>query len=839
MFAFISWYLIITLLGWLTFPLAYRLFPALTDRGYSLARAAGLLVWGYVFWLLTSLGLTQNNVGGILFGLLLLVGLSFSAFFFPPLRIENFKSEIFGWLKQNLRLVITLEILFLVAFAFLALLRAGNPDLSGTERPMELMFINSILRSPAFPPHDSWLSGYAISYYYFGYVLTAMLAKLTSVPASAAHNLMTSLIFGLAAVGAYGLLYNLLSIRERTLEDGHPSESEPGTANRRSSIGFAFLGPLFLLLVSNLEAFLDVLHQRGFFWPLNPQPSTFNFWTWLDIKDLSDQPVLPYGWLPDRYLWWWRASRVISDTDLLHHAQEIIDEFPFFSFLLGDLHPHVLAIPFNLLAVAVALNIFLGGWRGETNLFGLRLQISKTGFLAAALILGGLAFLNTWDILIASALVVLAYVLFRVREDRWSWARLEDVFALGLPLGFSALLLYLPFYIGFSSQAGGILPNLINPTRGSQFWAMFAPMLIPLFAYLIYLWRAEKRPAKWLLSFGLGIGLLVLFFVFSWAVGWLAFIKDAAFAQQYLASQGTPDLGSFFNAALSRRFSYVGGLLTMAAVLIPSLALLMADSQPKTMAQEQAPASNDLPLTSNRQPMVFVLLLILLGTLLVVAPEFVFLRDQFNYRLNTVFKFYYQTWLLWSLAAAFGAAILLQKLRGMWEWIFRIGFSLLLLISLIYPALSIITKTNNFNPPYGWTLDDFTRIQHEDPDEAAAITWLKSAPLGVIAEAVGGSYTSYARISEYTGQPAVLGWPGHESQWRGGGAEQGSREDDIKTLYAANNWQAALDIIRQYNIRYVYIGGLERSTYPVQENKFQRNLIQVFKQGNVSIYEVP
>ncbi len=297
---------------------------------------------------------------------------------------------------------------------------------------MELMFIDSILRSPSFPPHDSWLSGYAISYYYFGYVLTAMLAKLSSVPGSAAHNLMTSLIFALSAVGAYGILYNLLSLTGRKSDNWRaslrPLPDHP-------ILGLSFLSPLFLLLVSNLEGFLDVLHQRGLFWPSNPQGSGFNFWTWLDIKDLSDPPVQPYGWMPARYLWWWRASRVVSDSDLLHHAQEIIDEFPFFSFLLGDLHPHVLAIPFNLLAVALALNIFLGGWRGETNLFGLRLQISRTGFFAAALTLGGLAFLNTWDILIAAALMVLAYVLFRVREDRWSWARLEDVFALGLPLG--------------------------------------------------------------------------------------------------------------------------------------------------------------------------------------------------------------------------------------------------------------------------------------------------------------------------------------------------------------------------------------------------------------------
>jgi uncharacterized membrane protein len=228
-----------------------------------------------------------------------------------------------------------------------------------------------------------------------------------------------------------------------------------------------------------------------------------------------------------------------------------------------------------------------------------------------------------------------------------------------------------------------------------------------------------------------------------------------------------------------------------------------------------------------------------LGALLVIGPDFIYLRDQFNYRLNTVFKFYYQAWLLWSLAAAFGSAILLKNLRGRWEWVSRFGFSLLLIISLIYPALSVVTKTNNFNPPYGWTLDDFVRIQHDDPDEAAAITWLRSAPDGVVAEAVGGSYSSFARISEYTGLPAVLGWPGHESQWRGGGAEQGTREDDIKTLYATTQWQPALDILRKYNIRYVYIGGLERSTYPVQEEKFQSYLVQVFQQGNVTIYEVP
>ncbi|MCL5612130.1 MAG: DUF2298 domain-containing protein [Chloroflexi bacterium] len=819
--AFISWYLLLTLLGWLTFPLAYRLFPALADRGYSLSRVAGLLIWGYIFWLFTSLGLTQNTVGGILFGLLVLTGLSLSAFFFlPESKIENRKSELLAWLKSNLRYVFSVLVFLLITFAFLAFIRAGNPELNGTERPMELMFINSILRSPTFPPHDSWLSGYAISYYYFGYVLTAMLAKLASVPATIAHNLMTSLIFGLAAIGAYGILYNLLALLDR----------RPQTVDRSSSsvFGLSFLAPLFLLLVSNLAGFLEVLHQKGFFWNSNPS----NFWTWLGIRELSDAPTLPLGWIPNRYLWWWRASRVISDYSLSHNFIEIIDEFPFFSFLLGDLHPHVLAIPFNLLAIAVALNLFLGGWRGEFNLFGFRLQISKSGFFSAALILGGLAFLNTWDILAAGVLIVLAYVLFRVREDGWSWTRLEDAFVLGLPLLFSAILLFLPFYFGFSSQAGGILPNLVNPTRGAQLWVMFGTLFIPIFAYLAYVIWNKKQSANWKLAFLSVIGLTFLLWGISWLAGWLANLHDPVFAQQYLASQGVASIGELFAAASLRRLSTIGGLLTMLALLIPAVAFLMKEER-KTEGEQSSFILH---------PSSFVFLLITLATLLILTPEFVYLRDQFGSRMNTIFKFYYQAWLLFSIAAAFGVAMLLQNLRGVVDWAFRIGLVLLLFIGLTYPVLALANKTNNFNPPFGWTLDDFARVQRENPDEAAAIDWLKSAPDGAIVEAVGpngGSYTGYARISTYTGSSTVLGWRFHESQWGRNGAELATREDDVKMLYTTSNWQTALDIIKQYNVRYIYIGGLERSTYHVQEDKFKQHLTQVYQLGDVTIYEVP
>jgi len=126
--------------------------------------------------------------------------------------------------------------------------------------------------------------------------------------------------------------------------------------------------------------------------------------------------------------------------------------------------------------------------------------------------------------------------------------------------------------------------------------------------------------------------------------------------------------------------------------------------------------------------------------------------------------------------------------------------------------------------------------------------WLWTAPLGVVAESVGGSYSAHARMSTNSGQPTVLGWVGHEHQWRGGFQEMGSREGDIARLYCAANWSEAQSVIDQYGIRYIVIGNLERSTYAagspncpsgLSEGKFQRYLEPVFQQDGVTIYEVP
>ncbi|MHB8778805.1 MAG: DUF2298 domain-containing protein [Anaerolineales bacterium] len=825
MTAFFSWYIIVSLLGWLTFPLVYTFFPALTDRGYTLARTAGLLIWGYIFWLLASLGVAQNDMGGILLALTLLVGLSVWS-------IVDRQSSIINFLKSNLSIIIATEILFFAAFAFLAFVRSANPELTSTEKPMELAFINGILRSPTFPPQDPWLSGYAISYYYFGYVMTAMLARISGVNGSTAHNLMTALIFALGAIGSYGILYNLLSRADhkRQTMDHEENHRPQSTIN-----GLSLLAPLFLLLISNFEALLEVLHRRGLFWIKDPVTGNFtsSFWTWLDMKELSQPPMQPFGWIPDRYLWWWRASRVIQDYDMAGGFREVIDEFPFFSFLLGDLHPHVLAIPFSLLAISAALNLFLGGWRGRIELFGARLHLSYAGFLFSALLIGGLAFLNTWDILVAASLLVASYVIWRANEDGWRWERIEDLFFFSLPLGILSVLLFSPFYLGFSSQAGGILPNFMYPTRGVHLWMMWGTLLIPIFAYLLYLWRGGKIQSNWKLGFSLGLGLSFFLLLLTFAVGWIGSFVEKDYVMAFLALQGMT-ASQYIGETSLRRLTYIGSLITLLAVLIPSLSFLFAAARQPEI-EDRNPI---IPLGHNAANQ-FVLILVVLGTLLVLAPEFVYLRDQFGYRINTVFKFYYQAWILLSLAAAFGVGILLQNLRGFANTIFRVLIGFVIFAGLLYPVFGLLTKTNNFKPVFGYTLNDFERVKRENPDEAAALEFLLNAPNGVVAEAVGDGYSGYARVSMFTGLQTVLGWPGHEAQWRGTFAPQGSRRDDIMKLYSTSRWEEAQFIIKQYNIRYIFIGTLERVSMPVNEEKFQLYLKPVFQQGGTVIYEVP
>ena len=815
----ILWYVVISIFGLLAFPVAYRLLPALPGRAYAFSRALGLLLWGYSFWLLSYFGILVNDAGGLLFAFLILVGASVWA-----LR-KGGVGPLRNWLRSNRVYVFGVEALFLLAFAAWVFVRSANPEIAGTEKPMELAFINAVINSPTMPPFDPWLSGYAISYYHYGYVLLGILANLTATPAGIAFNLGVALVFALIAIGAFGLVYNLLAIWS------------PRT--RRANVWLALLAPLFVLFVSNAQGFLALVHGRGVFWSIDGTgQQVSSFWTWLDIEDLRDPPLDLTLDTWARSFNWWRASRVITDYTFAGVETELIDEFPFFSFLLADLHPHVLAMPFAFLGIALALNLFLGGAEGTLHIWRFNFNLQPTAFVLAAWVFGGLAFLNIWDYPTAVALFSAAYVLRDAEHHGWAWARLRDFLQLGLLVGISGVLMYLPYYIGFSSQAGGILPNLTSPSRGVHLWVFWGTLWLPLLAYLVYLWRREKTPGRplgrgLLVGGGIVMGLWLLSILLTVLIaGALPFLERInpglqGVSQTMLAAIGAPDVTALLVESMRRRWAAAGGWLTLIVVFGGIAGLLWPPGK----------QSQDTKQVQRSPALTFSLLLMLLGTLLVAGPEFLYLRDLFGTRMNTVFKFYIQAWLMWSTMAAFGSAVLLQRLRGIWAGSYRVALVAVLAIGLVYPVVGLLTKTNGLRPGGGYSLDGTQQGAYISLADATAAHWLEDAPRGVLVESVGGSYSGHGRIAAHSGNPTLLGWDFHQIQWGRDGGLVNTRRNDVQRLYSTPSWEEALLILDRYLIRYVYVGALERSTYLVNEGKFQNNLTTVFQEGEVTIYE--
>jgi YYY domain-containing protein len=239
----------------------------------------------------------------------------------------------------------------------------------------------------------------------------------------------------------------------------------------------------------------------------------------------------------------------------------------------------------------------------------------------------------------------------------------------------------------------------------------------------------------------------------------------------------------------------------------------------------------------------FALMLLFVGALLTFAVEYVYLLDFFGTRMNTAFKLYYQTWALWGVASAYAVYYLLQSSERLRNVASRAIFGIVLAIcvaaGLVYPLFTIRDKVDLSRPP---TLDARAPTREFSPDEVAAIDWLDRTAVGlpVILEAEGQEYRDYtSRLSAWTGLPSVLGWSGHEGQWRGNYQEAAPRQADIDKIYATNDPATASSLLRKYDVAYVYVGPNERQKYPADGlAKFDQMLEVAFQQGNATIYRV-
>ncbi|MDZ4228501.1 MAG: DUF2298 domain-containing protein [Candidatus Levybacteria bacterium] len=246
-------------------------------------------------------------------------------------------------------------------------------------------------------------------------------------------------------------------------------------------------------------------------------------------------------------------------------------------------------------------------------------------------------------------------------------------------------------------------------------------------------------------------------------------------------------------------------------------------------------------------PDIFVLILIILSTLLIIIPEFIYIKDIYpgHYRANTMFKLVYQSFIMLSLSCGYIIVRLFLIRKSLilnhpyWKlayWI--IGILILMLVSL-YPYFAINSYFGDLKVYLGLNGTNYLKSLY--PNDYAAILWInkniKEQP--VILEASGDSYTDYARVSANTGLPTVLGWTVHEWLWRGTYDILAPRIDEIALMYESDDLKETKNLLKKYKISFVFIGDLERQKYPkLNEKKLQSLGKIIYQKGNTKILEV-
>ena len=316
------WLLILELFGILAFPIAYRAFSKMPDRGWAFSKPLGLLFVGFATWVLGLTHTIPNSRSSVLLALAIVAIVSWVA-------SRSSRDEIIAFVRKNASTVFTAELLFIAAFLGMTLFRASVTSIGATEQPMDFMFLNAVTTSTYYPPVDPWLSGHTISYYYFGYLMLGAVTMLSGIATPIAYNLGLASAAAMGAIAAFGVAFNLVRLA-RGSDDGAVF----------AGITAAFL----LLLASNFVGTLELVRAAGI--------GNADFWTAVGINGLTAPDGPSASWRPDEsHLWWWRVSRVVPPGH--------INEFPLFSFLVGDLHPHVMSIGFVLLTVGISIQIYL------------------------------------------------------------------------------------------------------------------------------------------------------------------------------------------------------------------------------------------------------------------------------------------------------------------------------------------------------------------------------------------------------------------------------------------------------------------------------------------------
>ena len=819
------WLLVVEVLGLAVLPLAQVLLGRLADGGYLPAKALGLLLLGYLSWLLAAskvLPYTRWTILGLLFFLLLLgLGVGW-------LR----RKELLALWQTRRRLLLLEEGLFLFGFLVFLLIRMGNPDLwhpwFGGEKPMDLAYLTAVVRSTTFPPYDPWFSGGYLNYYYFGQILIGTLVKLTGIEIAVAYNLALPLLFGLTCGGAFTVVYHLVWREERT----HGWDRRAIVCGLAGVLFLAFLGNIgefFLLVTKMAEVGGRVLANAGLSFD-SSIPGLAPL-----VKALIGLPDTLRDGLPIGLgSWYWDPSRIILRGE--------INEFPFFTFLYADLHAHMYALPYTLLALTSIVSLIKDRERRGDFLWGL--LPPPWIVLGLGLVLGCLRAAHQWDL--PTYLIVVAAGWGVALYERWrgNWRTFVGTFVLGGTLLLLSGLLYQPFWARYGSYYNQLLPWTGERTHVWEYAAINGLSLFILVSYLL----SE--------SFGAGAREKPLHLVGLWIRYW---DRLPALLRRLRRWEGLGKPAG--RTPPARTVLFVGALVTGLLVLLFFLPPApTGDLPPDTFSLQRLPGQHLigvlLPLIvlatvlffrRQRGETRFVVGLILLGLGISVGVELVTVRGDIG-RMNTFFRFYLQLWILWAIAAAAALPRLWQRSRR-WSTVacrvWRGALFLLIALCALYPLLATPAKVqdrfpNNSQGP-GLDGEAFMRTEvlpeEHGPvvlaEDYGAILWLRKNVVGtpVILEAsLGTGYRNFgSRISVYTGLPTILGWDWHQTQQRALVSEQvhhsvvQPRLADVSTLYNTTDIETTVALLRKYRVSYIVVGQLERYYYQSEGlAKFER-----------------
>jgi len=843
--AIVIWWLALAVLGLAAWPLTFVIFRNLRDRGHLFARGLGWLIVGYINWLLASLHVMRNALPTIWLSIVLLALLSFWLWRRKRLEIVAF------WQAQR-PLILCCEGLFTVAFLAFVTIRLLNPDLwqpwRGGEKFMEFAFLNAITRSPYFPPYDPYFAHGYMNYYYYGQYLVAVLIKLTGIQASVAFNLAVPTLFALTVAGAFTVVYNLVGYQvagSRGQVANHRSQGA-GSDWWKRGVAAGLLGPLFVALLGNLDGMAQVLRRLGEMSGSSFQSHIPGLQTLvraiqgLRVVIITEQRLPPYNY--------WEPSRVIIPCT--------INEFPYWSFLFADLHPHLISIPFTVLFLALLLNLLAGygtRWDSDGRAEG------ALSFLVLPLVLGALATINTWDMPTYLGLGVLIYLVREWRGYCWdkeirrggdkvtrrrllvTLSPCLRVLLFAAALAVLSLMFYYPFFHFYEAVGAGGVGLVRGKTRWGQWLNIWGFFIFLAFTYLLT--ELRRRGER--------LGLL----------RWLRLLLDRW--------ERAPRMAHLHTLLVRGSSGYRAGQIAAGVLVVLTIVLALLEyTVPATLLLPLAAAGLLLLRRRATAEDLFISALIFAALLVLLGVEFVYLKDFLQggdcYRMNTLFKFYIQVWVLIGVGTA---AALPRIWRAAQEWrsrwagpVWSVAFTLLLVSSLAFPLLGTPARVNDrfpgARPPVG-TLDGMAFMtvgSYTWPDPSnvielkydyEAINWLLENVRGtpVIAEGRIDYYREGGmRVSSFTGLPTFLG--AHQNEQRYGDTQVGPRDALAREFFTTPDIARAQQIIDQLHISYIYIGRLERTVYPPEGlAKFEQMAAQgllrvVYRNEEVTIYGV-